>query len=220
MPKLNGKGFTLIELLIVIAIILILIAIALPNFLEAQIRARVVKSGSELRTYETALLSYFNDWRVFPKDHDSRWPSNFADGGQDGFTQLTTPLQYLTLLPRDPFGANTDNPQGNEANYYEGGSGSDNGACGGRFHYGNPALLRNGPRCVHAYLLIGIGPDAADSTSGNDDFPIYTTGVDPIGMTSYAPTNGTKSRGDIYKVTGEWKHGFILWDGIYHGGPK
>ncbi len=34
-------GFTLIELLIVIAIILILIAIALPNFMEAQMRAKV-----------------------------------------------------------------------------------------------------------------------------------------------------------------------------------
>jgi len=38
------KGFTLIELLIVIAIILILIAIALPNFLEAQIRARMTRA--------------------------------------------------------------------------------------------------------------------------------------------------------------------------------
>ncbi|MBE7490114.1 prepilin-type N-terminal cleavage/methylation domain-containing protein [bacterium] len=35
------SGFTLIELLIVIAIILILISIALPNFLEAQLRAKV-----------------------------------------------------------------------------------------------------------------------------------------------------------------------------------
>ncbi|MBW7937580.1 MAG: prepilin-type N-terminal cleavage/methylation domain-containing protein, partial [Candidatus Omnitrophica bacterium] len=40
LPK--KAGFTLIELLIVIAIILILISIALPNFLEAQMRAKVV----------------------------------------------------------------------------------------------------------------------------------------------------------------------------------
>ena len=44
------RGFTLIELLIVIAIILILIAIALPNFLEAQMRAKVTKANSEIRT--------------------------------------------------------------------------------------------------------------------------------------------------------------------------
>jgi prepilin-type N-terminal cleavage/methylation domain-containing protein len=52
------KGFTLIELLIVIAIILILIAIALPNFLEAQIRARVTKASGELRSLATALFDY------------------------------------------------------------------------------------------------------------------------------------------------------------------
>src|SRR3990172_1409221 len=52
------KGFTLIELLIVIAIILILIAIALPNFLEAQIRARVTKAYGEMRSLSTALFDY------------------------------------------------------------------------------------------------------------------------------------------------------------------
>ena len=98
------RGFTLIELLIVIAIILILIAIALPNFLEAQIRARVTKSLAELRTYQTALESYYLDWRMFPRDHDSAWP--YFQPEQNGFTQLTTPLQYLKTLPRDPFGTN------------------------------------------------------------------------------------------------------------------
>jgi prepilin-type N-terminal cleavage/methylation domain-containing protein len=52
------KGFTLIELLIVIAIILILIAIALPNFLEAQIRARVTKANGEMRSLSTAVFDY------------------------------------------------------------------------------------------------------------------------------------------------------------------
>ena len=57
MPQLvRRKGFTLIELLIVIAIILILIAIALPNFLEAQERARVVRANGHLRTSERGAL--------------------------------------------------------------------------------------------------------------------------------------------------------------------
>jgi prepilin-type N-terminal cleavage/methylation domain-containing protein len=56
------RGFTLIELLIVIAIILILIAIALPNFLEAQERARVTRAKAQLRTFETAVYSHIMDY--------------------------------------------------------------------------------------------------------------------------------------------------------------
>ena len=69
------RGFTLIELLIVIAIILILIAIALPNFLEAQIRAKVVNAKANLRTIQTALEAYATDYQydfVHPNPSRSR----------------------------------------------------------------------------------------------------------------------------------------------------
>ena len=62
MKNRKPEGFTLIELLIVIAIILILIAIALPNFLEAQERARVVRANGHLRTMETAVLSFYTQY--------------------------------------------------------------------------------------------------------------------------------------------------------------
>lgn len=55
---LKRRGFTLIELLIVIAIILILISIALPNFLEAQERARVAKAKGNLKSMKTAGLQH------------------------------------------------------------------------------------------------------------------------------------------------------------------
>lgn len=70
------RGFTLIELLIVIAIILILIAIALPNFLAAQMRARVSREKSDMRTLALAIESLRTDRNVllvdFWDDDDSK----------------------------------------------------------------------------------------------------------------------------------------------------
>ncbi|MCA9429726.1 MAG: prepilin-type N-terminal cleavage/methylation domain-containing protein, partial [Candidatus Omnitrophica bacterium] len=66
----SPRGFTLIELLIVIAIILILIAIALPNFLEAQQRARVVKCKGEIRSLGIAMESYFLDFKIYPAESE------------------------------------------------------------------------------------------------------------------------------------------------------
>ena len=62
----SNKGFTLIELLIVVAIIAILAAIAIPNFLQAQVRAKVSRAKAEMRTAGTALESYFVDNNEYP----------------------------------------------------------------------------------------------------------------------------------------------------------
>ena len=60
------KGFTLIELLIVVAIIAILAAIAVPNFLEAQTRAKVSRVKSDIRSLATAVETYFIDAGKYP----------------------------------------------------------------------------------------------------------------------------------------------------------
>lgn len=60
------KGFTLIELLIVVAIIAILAAIAVPNFLEAQTRAKVARVKSDQRSMATALETYYVDNNQYP----------------------------------------------------------------------------------------------------------------------------------------------------------
>ncbi len=60
------KGFTLIELLIVVAIIAILAAIAVPNFLEAQIRAKVSRVKNDQRSLATGLETYYVDNNTYP----------------------------------------------------------------------------------------------------------------------------------------------------------
>ncbi len=52
------KGFSLIELLIVVAIILIIAAIAIPNLLRARIAANESSAGASTRTIATAQVSY------------------------------------------------------------------------------------------------------------------------------------------------------------------
>jgi len=64
--KKDKKGFTLIELMIVVAIIGILAAIAIPNFLRFQARAKQSEAKQNLGAIYTAYTSYFSDWNTYP----------------------------------------------------------------------------------------------------------------------------------------------------------
>ncbi len=120
-------GFTLIELLIVVAIIAILAAIAVPNFLEAQTRAKVSRAEADQRTLATALEAYASDNNN--KYPPSGIPQEVSLGkppectiytpvpvpGVRGLAQtpyevriqrlawLTTPIAYITSVLNDPF---------------------------------------------------------------------------------------------------------------------
>ena len=61
------KGFTLIELMIVIAIIIILAAIAIPNYLRMTDRARRSRIAGDFTSIATALEAYSVDWGSYPK---------------------------------------------------------------------------------------------------------------------------------------------------------
>ena len=62
------KGFTLIELMIVIAIIIILAAIAIPNYLRMTGRAKIAAIQSDMKSIATALEAYNTDWVQYPGD--------------------------------------------------------------------------------------------------------------------------------------------------------
>ena len=63
---LHEKGFTLIELLIVVAIIGILSAIAIPQFSAYRARAYNASAVSDLKSLETAIEAYFHDYAHYP----------------------------------------------------------------------------------------------------------------------------------------------------------
>ena len=83
-------AFTLIELLIVVAIIGILAAIAIPNFQNAQVRAKISRVQADQNAFSTAFESYFVDNGVQIIGSSETW-------------RLTTPIAYMATLNPDPF---------------------------------------------------------------------------------------------------------------------
>jgi len=200
------KGFTLIELLIVVAIIGILAAIAVPNFLNAQVRAKVARAESEIRSLKNSLESFFIDNNAYmPMNRDrttmtSQYRSLDEDAAKGAAViniahirigaartgrrlYLTTPVAYISSIPYDPFR----------------GSGTDGG-----YGYGSDGQSY--------YILTSWGPDTADGLGikGNElEERDYTgarladyrrAGVRKskfvLSGLKYDPSNGTSSAGD------------------------
>jgi type II secretion system protein G len=99
------SGFTLIELLIVVAIIGILAAIAVPNFLNARMKAMVSRVTADHQAIKTALGMYAVDKGRFPAYGNPEDIVSAISAGALTYlpVRLTTPVSYLSSLPYDPF---------------------------------------------------------------------------------------------------------------------
>jgi type IV pilus assembly protein PilA len=72
------KGFSLIELLIVVAIILIIAAIAIPNLLRSKIAANQASAVASLRTLNTSAVLFSTNYGLYPTALSSMAPSSAA----------------------------------------------------------------------------------------------------------------------------------------------
>lgn len=188
--RMEKSGFTLIELLIVIAIILILISIALPNFLEAQIRAKVTKAEGEMRSIATAIEAYQTDWGHYPldgDDYESFDPSRWAV--REVLNKITTPIAYITEVPFDPFHQDFVEFGGGEQLLFPGPGPYVYSYNTPTSYFGGNGLAPNSGRPI-AFGLTSFGPSLTfDSVMAQ-------------GALHYSATNGTKSLGDLLWLVG------------------
>ncbi|MEQ8818944.1 MAG: prepilin-type N-terminal cleavage/methylation domain-containing protein [Sumerlaeia bacterium] len=224
---MKNKAFTLIELLIVVAIIAILAAIAVPNFLEAQVRAKVSRAKSDMRTLATAIESYAvdnNNYPIFVAPNSSTFggPGGVVNGpsiynpGQEGissrFIWLTTPIAYITSVFRDPFipanvGLAVDACTGDPLaaydtyDYTDAESVTPEGIISDIRGTADTrgASITSGA----AWHLVSAGPDTINAFGGGPGGSLAYCSGDAIDLgPDYDPTNGTVSSGDLVRIGG------------------
>ena len=186
----RARAFTLVELLIVVAIIAILAAIAVPNFQEAVVRCRVARTKDDLRSLGTGLEAYRTDYTAYP-----RADINMALAPR--LVPLTTPVAYLSSLFEDPFfaksGAGSSAPYGSQDPYYCYASGN--------IYFGTTSQYDSNKYIGSIYSLAGRGPDADIVFGGYCMAHPNSLQTEANLRGAYDPTNGTVSEGDIFRLS-------------------
>ncbi|MBN1516074.1 hypothetical protein JXA32_05860 [Candidatus Sumerlaeota bacterium] len=141
-PKKNTVS-RLVELLVVLLIIAILAAIAVPNFLEFQTRAKVSRAKADLRTMATALEAYFVDNRAYPVDPDILWQGS---------------VRYITGPANDPYTYGEYYSSGGEEAQFRYLQGMEAYRAAQR----NGAVDLSGVDPNQFWLMYSVGPDQRD----------------------------------------------------------
>lgn len=208
------KGFTLIELLIVVAIIAILAAIAIPNFLAAQIRAKVSRIKGEFNTLGTALEAYNVDENTYPI-YKSATGQNGVFGKDDynpcRFDVLTTPVGYITSIPKDPFYFSGHDAKAEWGigyflytwnRFWRPQTGETMGGTNGPgpfsdiYHASYWSLWSVGP---YGKFIYGYPGTTAGVRTYIDEPPFCAEG--DVTLVSYDPSNGVGSKGGIFRTS-------------------
>jgi prepilin-type N-terminal cleavage/methylation domain-containing protein len=201
MHKGKRKAFTLIELLIVVLIIAILAAIAIPNFMEFQTRAKVSRVKSDFRSMATGMEAYCVDEGTYPAGTPRYVGPELI---YLGLYRLTTPIAYMTNVPQDSF-ANREYQGAKVGKHFEYGVGKAG------VHAANPTFSSPDGYPNDTWMLESPGPDNDEDSYGSYFASMLYPWVGRANNAAewtlmlsmlYDPTNGTVSSGTLYRAGG------------------
>ncbi|MCX7044250.1 MAG: DUF4190 domain-containing protein [Candidatus Sumerlaeota bacterium] len=199
--RLTGSAFAIVGLVLGCVGFftgLILTAIAIPNFLEAQTRAKVSRSKADMRSMATGLEAYYVDngaycaWSADPSlnvfsntatmqpelpPEMKRQPTFMQYNPSDKMFTLTTPVAYVRSYFSDPFAP----AKGATYCYYSCGSGDNAG-----------------------WIIWSAGPDMKYDMTADNISQIYNPKnpqfFNELLKLAFDPTNGAISGGDVFRI--------------------